>query len=154
MLPHSGRHPLPRPHPQLYRHPAQAPFTRAQISPIGPRRSPLPAAGIKNGLSNYADIKRSIWPIRGQNRAIFIIVSSEVKRAEPESEPFSSPVLRSKVRWAWIWSFVFVLLSWNGGVVFESVTPPCNGNGLGVAQATIQNRASGRHVAQKCAPFL
>src|SRR6266404_7228572 len=56
MLSHSGRHPLSRPHPQLHRHLAQTPFTRAQISPIGPRRSPLPAAGIKNGLSNYLDI--------------------------------------------------------------------------------------------------
>jgi hypothetical protein len=29
-------------------------------------------------------------------------VSSEVQRAEPDSEPFSSPVLRSEVRKAWI----------------------------------------------------
>src|ERR1022692_4954001 len=63
MLSHSGRHPLSRPHPQLYRHPAQAPFTRAQISPIGPRRSSLPAAGIKNGLSNYVGrVTSTVFP--------------------------------------------------------------------------------------------
>src|SRR5580700_9219775 len=30
-------------------------------------------------------------PIRSENRASSIIVSSEIKRAEPDSEPFSSP---------------------------------------------------------------
>jgi len=50
-------------------------------------------------------------PIRSENRASSIIVSSEIKRAEPDSEPFSSPVLRSKVRWIWLCSFLFVLFS-------------------------------------------
>jgi hypothetical protein len=61
----------------------------------------------------------------------------ELNRAEPDSEPFSSPVLRSKVRWTWIWSFAFVLLPGDGGVVFETITPPGNGNGLGMVQETI-----------------
>jgi hypothetical protein len=39
-------------------------------------------------------------------------------------------------------------------VVFEPIAPPGNGNGLGVVQKTIQNRASGGHVAQKFAPLL
>jgi len=37
---------------------------------------------------------------------------ANIKRAEPESEPFSSPVLRSKVRWTWIWSSCFYPLCW------------------------------------------
>jgi hypothetical protein len=49
---------------------------------------------------------------------------------------------------------IFVLLSGNGGVVFESVTPSGNGNGLGVVQETIQDRAGCGHVAQEFAPFL
>jgi hypothetical protein len=45
-----------------------------------------------------ANIARSIWPICSENRAFFIIGSSKLKRAEPESQPFGSPVLRSKAR--------------------------------------------------------
>ena len=39
-------------------------------------------------------------------------------------------------------------------MVFEPVTAPSNGDGLGVVQETIQDRAGGRDVAQKLAPFL
>jgi hypothetical protein len=47
-----------------------------------------------------------------------------------------------------------VLFAGIGSVVFKPVTPPDNGNGLGVVQETIQDRASRGHVAQKFAPFL
>jgi len=60
------------------------------------------------------------------------------KRAEPDGEPFSSPVLRSKIRWLGFALFIFILFSGNGGVVFKPVAPPGNGNGLGVVQETIQ----------------
>jgi len=50
--------------------------------------------------------------------------------------------------------FVFVLFSSNGGEVFEPVAPAGNGDGLGMVQETIQDRASGGDVAQKSAPFL
>jgi hypothetical protein len=39
-------------------------------------------------------------------------------------------------------------------MVFKPVTPPRDGNGLGVVQETIHDRASRGHVAQKFAPFL
>ena len=39
-------------------------------------------------------------------------------------------------------------------MVFEPIAPPGNRNGLGVVQETIQDGASGGHVAQKFAPFL
>jgi hypothetical protein len=68
-----------------------------------------------------------------------------------ESEPFSAPILRSKVHWTWICSCCFYPFSGNGGVVFEPITPPANGNGLVIVQETIQDRASRRHVAQKFA---
>jgi hypothetical protein len=50
--------------------------------------------------------------------------------------------------------FVFLLFSGNGGVVFKPATPPGHGNGLGMVQETIQDRASRGHAAQKLAPFL
>jgi hypothetical protein len=39
-------------------------------------------------------------------------------------------------------------------VVFEPVTPPGNGNGLGVVEEAIQDGAGCGHVTQKLAPFL
>ena len=80
-------------------------YQNAKIQPLPFRR--------RSGVSTF-----SRWPIRGENRAFSIIVSSKVKRAEPESEPFSSPVLRSKVRWTWIWSFCFYPLfrQWRRGL--------------------------------------
>jgi hypothetical protein len=91
--------------------------------------------------------------ICGENRA-FSIIRQQQRKAEPESEPFSSPVLRSKVRWAWICPTYFILFAANDGVVFKPVTPPGNGNRLGAVQETIQDRARCGRVAQKLAPFL
>jgi hypothetical protein len=45
-----------------------------------------------------------IWPIRGEKRALFIIRKQRRKRSRTRSDPFGAPVLRSEVRWAWIWS--------------------------------------------------
>ena len=39
-------------------------------------------------------------------------------------------------------------------MVFEPVTPPGNGNSLGVVQEAVQDRAGRRHVAQEFAPFF
>jgi|GEM_PF-5859287 hypothetical protein len=39
-------------------------------------------------------------------------------------------------------------------MVFKPITPLGNGNGLGVVQETIRDRASRGHFAQKFAPFL
>src|SRR5262245_36220652 len=50
--------------------------------------------------------------------------------------------------------FVFVLLSGNGGVVFEPLTPAGNCDGLGMVQKAIQNRARRGHIAQKFSPLL
>jgi hypothetical protein len=46
-----------------------------------------------------------------------------------------------------------ILLPGNGGVVCKPITPPDNGNGLGVLQETIQNRDVGGRVAQRLVPF-
>jgi hypothetical protein len=47
-----------------------------------------------------------------------------------------------------------VLFSDGGGVVFEPVTPPGNGNSLGMVDETIQDGARSKHVAQEFTPFL
>src|ERR1039457_6225893 len=50
---HIGRRPSARSNPQLYLDLAQARPASARIPPPRPRRSPLPAAGIKIDVSNY-----------------------------------------------------------------------------------------------------
>jgi len=42
----------------------------------------------------------------------------------------------------------FILFSGDGGMVFEPIAPPGNGNRLGVVQAAIQNSTRGGHVPQ------
>ena len=39
-------------------------------------------------------------------------------------------------------------------MVFKPITPPGNGNGLGVVEESVQDRTGGGHVAQEFAPFL
>jgi hypothetical protein len=49
------------------------------------------------------------------------------------------------------WDLIFfVLFAGNGGAVFEPVASAGNGNGLGVVQETIQDRARRGHRTRQC----
>jgi len=65
-------------------------------------------------------LRAAICPICGENCALFIIVSSEVKRAEPESEHSARRFCGQRFVGLGFGLLVFILFSGNGGVVFES----------------------------------
>jgi hypothetical protein len=64
-------------------------------------------------------------------------VNSKVKRAEPMASHSARRFCGRRFVGLGFDLFVFILFSGNGGVVFESVTAPGHGSGLGVVQETI-----------------
>src|ERR1035441_1528734 len=97
---------------------------------------------------------RPAWPIRGENRAFSIIVSSTVKRAEPVASHSARRFCGRRFVGLGFAFLVFVLFAGDGSVVFEPVTAPGDGNRLGVMKEAVQDRASRGHVAQKFTPLL
>jgi len=98
---------------------------------------------------HYSYSSRLTWPLHGKNRAFSIIDQqrSEVKRAEPVASHLARRFCGRKFVGLGFGLLVLVLLPGNGGVIFKPIAPAGNGDGLGVVEETIQDRAGGGHIA-------
>jgi len=100
-----------------------------------------------------AETIRPTCPIRGQKRVFSIIVSSKVIRAGAELRALARGPGGRRFVGLGFSLFVFVLFSGNGGGVFEPVTAPGNGDGLGAVQEAVRDSTEPARCAEDQLPL-